>query len=274
MKQILVTNKSYFDGDAIALERDHMKGVVAWLDGEHGEEIILGRAIKNVLGECAHAGKGIAFDVRAFGELGYRFSYIDNVFEEIAFGEGREYAAKVPRAVFFNAAADAERLEALGEKLLRPLEIRIPNSFQKRGDLLARKFQEYVYEHTQIPFGDYLMSLAKSKGVQTRSQICMASGISKYTLSKLINGITRPSKDSLAALAIGLKLTLPEAEEMCNQVGYHLGAMDIVDMAVRFFITEGIYDIDEVNYCLYCHGLEPLGEKPRDDKIERDIDWD
>ena len=123
-------------------------------------------------------------------------------------------------------------------------------------------------------FGEYLSSIAESKGVGTRSQLCMASGISKYTMSKLMNGRSVPSKDTLAALAIGMKLSGYEAEELYNFVGYHLGDTDFVDRVVKFFIAEKNYDIDEVNYCLFYYGYPPLGERPRDEKIIEDIDFD
>lgn len=272
MKDILVTNKNYYEvgGDALNVHNDG--GIIAWLNGEHGEETILRRAIKESLDRCADAGRNIAFDVKAFDGLGYKFSYLDSVFEEVARYEGKASADRVDRAVFYNIPMDMDRMETFERNILRPYEESQKLSFVTKGDELTDKFKEFLAQHRQIPFGKYLMALAERKGVRTRSQICMASGISKYTLSKLINSVSRPSKDSLAALAIGLKLTLDEAEELCNQVGYHLGDMDLEDKAVKFFIKEKVYDIDLVNYCLYCLGATPLGEKPREDNVGRGAD--
>ena len=242
-----------------------------WLE-VHGEEAVLRRAIGAALGRCAEAGKNIAFDVREFGELGYNFSYLESVLTDVVCEEGRTSADMIHRAVFYNVMVDMDKAEAFEMKVSRPYKEEANLSFIARGDMLSAKLKSYLSAHEPIPFGTYLMSLSEKKGIHTRSQICMVSGISRYTMSKVINGISRPSKDSLAALAIGLKLTLQEAEELCNQVGYHLGDMDLVDRAVRFFIGEKIYDIDMVNYCLYSLGIEPLGEKPRDIAIDRYVD--
>ena len=271
MKEILLTNRHSVPQDACALDRAAC-GIIAWLDGEHGEEAVLRRAIGAALGRCAEAGKNIAFDVREFGELGYNFSYLESVLTDVACEEGRTSADMIHRAVFYNVMVDMDKAEAFEMKVSRPYKEEANLSFIARGDMLSAKLKSYLSAHEPIPFGTYLMSLSEKKGIHTRSQICMVSGISRYTMSKVVNGISRPSKDSLAALAIGLKLTLQEAEELCNQVGYHLGDMDLVDRAVRFFIGEKIYDIDMVNYCLYSLGIEPLGEKPRDIAIDRYVD--
>lgn len=280
MKEILLTNKNIAPSDNgifvfdIRQNRKMRYKILAWLDGEHGEEIILSNAIQEALRGCARTGKDIAFDVRDFSQFGYNFSYLNSVFEHVAFEECKEEADRIERAIFFNITICVDKVNPFNADIAYPHEVVVNQSFESIGNSTAKRFTKFLKEHVQSPFGEYIINLAEKKGVFTRSQICMASGISKYTMSKLVNGITRPSRDTLAALAIGLKLNQQEAEEMYNQVGYHLGNMDIVDQAVKFFISEKIYDIDIVNYCLYCHGLEPLGEKPREDKIDRSTNFD
>lgn len=274
MKEILLTNKNHNEVGSGALDVHNGGGIIAWLDGEHGEEIVLRRAICKTLEKCADEGKDIAFDVQVFAKLGYNFSYLDSVFEEVVCSDGKASSDKVDRALFYNINIDTEKIEAFEQHIFNVYEERENLSFTLMGDEFADKFRSYLSEHKEKPFGNYIMQLAKRKGFRSRSQICMASGVSKYTMSKLVNSLSRPSKDTLAALAIGLKLDIGEAEEMCNQVGYHLGDMDISDKAVKFFIKEKVYDIDIVNYCLYHLGYTPLGEKPRDVYITRGTDAD
>ena len=108
MKEILLTNKNIALNDNgvfvfdIRQNRKMRYKILAWLNGEHGEEIILSNAIQEALRGCARTGKDIAFDVRDFSQFGYNFSYLNSVFEHVAFEECKEEADRIERAIFFN----------------------------------------------------------------------------------------------------------------------------------------------------------------------------
>lgn len=272
MKKILLTNRYCTFDNAIALGKYNSDGVAAWSGGGHGEELVLRRVMCAALAKCAKERKDIALDVGFFGTLGYKFSYLKTVFDEVISGEAQAYVDSAERAVFYNAPIFSDELLAYGEGLLRPVCDNENLNFIKHGEHISKKFRQYLSENPPESFGGYLMRLAQSKGFKRSSEICMASGISKATMSKLVNDVSKPSKDSLAAIAIGLKLELDEAEELYNRAGYHIGCTDDSDRALRFFIGEEIYDIDVVNYALYYNKFRPLGERPRDDYIEINTD--
>ena len=102
-------------------------------------------------------------------------------------------------------------------------------------------------------FKDYLLNLIEAKGIEKFSNLYRAAGITKDTFSKILDysKTRKPSKETVAALSIGLKLNLTEAQELYQMAGYSLTSWDFVDKLIRFCISERIYDIDTVN-SLYC----------------------
>lgn len=144
-------------------------------------------------------------------------------------------------------------------------------AFGDCGDYLKDRFERFNKDLKHEPlFRDYLIDLINAKEIKKYSSVYRAAGISRSTFSKITNYISphQPSKETVAALTIGLKLNMEEAQKFYNVAGYYLGQTDFVDRVIRFFIRERIYDIDKVNCCLYEYKHAPLGEKPRDEKYE------
>lgn len=167
-------------------------------------------------------------------------------------------------------------LHSLEKELDRKTKINYDQVFGDNGDSLKNKFIafEKALEYEK-PFREHLLGLIDDRHYKKDSEVYKAAGISKYTYSKItsfkITPPHKPSKDTVAALSIGLKLSLDEAQKLYNSAGYYLGKTDFVDRVVRFFIHESIYDIDEVNYCLDYYGYPPLGERTRDERIKIEI---
>lgn len=172
--------------------------------------------------------------------------------------------------------AEQEVLHSLETELDRNTKIKVDQVFGMGGDPLKKKFIEFEkgLEYAK-PFREHLLGLIDERNYRKDSEVYKAAGISKYTYSKItsfkINPPHKPSKDTVAALSIGLKLSLEEAQKLYNSAGYYLGTTEFVDRVVRFFINEDLYDIDEVNYCLDYYGYPPLGERSRDDRIKFEI---
>ena len=85
------------------------------------------------------------------------------------------------------------------------------------------------------------------------------AGISKEHFSKIKNNVDyQPSKSATMAMVLALKLPLNEAEELMAKAGYTFSTALIQDLVVKFFIQEGIFDVDAVNVELYKLGKKPL----------------
>lgn len=143
-------------------------------------------------------------------------------------------------------------------------------TYQSYNDF-KKEFEEYEVAVNEVPFREYLRKLMEEKGYTNASDLYRAAGISKDVFSKIMNYKLKnykPSKNTVAALAIGLRLNLDEALKFYHSAGYHLGENDFIDRVIRFFIDKKDYDIIDVNICLEEYGYGPLGERTRDVKIE------
>ena len=60
------------------------------------------------------------------------------------------------------------------------------------------------------------------------------------------------------ALALAMQLTPEEADDLLQRAGYIFSPSLLRDLIIKFFIDEGIYNMDEVNLQLHAHGIPPL----------------
>lgn len=161
-------------------------------------------------------------------------------------------------------------IEALEAELQKLDVVTREQSFGDYGDRLRPEFEYYTDRlFPQKCFAEYLSELIEGKRISKYSDVYRAAGISKFTFSKIMNlkKTHQPSKGTVTALAIGLKLDLEEAQKLYNAAGYYLGYSDLTDKIIRFFIEKEIYDINEVNICLLYYNLPILGEQARECKV-------
>lgn len=245
-------------------------------DGENGEEESLRRACREVYDFALKNGcKNIAFDVKSFVENSEDVPYVTNILiEELSSIAEKEKSDDLTFNILFAANGNYEDLlNELDEELSKPVLETVKHAYGAYGDTLKDEFEKFQKSlENEKTFREYLVDLMEQKGVRKSSELYKAAGVSKYTFSKItnfsLNPPHKPSKETVAALAIGLKLNLQEAEEFYNYAGFHLGLTEFVDKVIRFFIKKGIYKIYDVNYCLVEYGYLPLGEKPRREKVE------
>lgn len=68
-----------------------------------------------------------------------------------------------------------------------------------------------------------------------------------------------PSKKTILSLAIALKLTLQETDELLESAGYALSRSLLFDVIVEFFIQKQKYDIFKINEVLFLYDQPLLG---------------
>lgn len=287
MQLILTSNKSVnsdlrvlaSSDEEVILDFGKDKGIAkikagSWQGGGNGEEENLRRVCREVMDYALQNGcKNIAFELDSFVEDSADAPYVTNIlieeFTEIA---EKEKSDDMTVTVLFAANGNKEELiNELDEELSKPVLEDVNQAYGDYGDPLKDEFEEFQKSlKNDKTFREYLVDLMEQKGIRKSSEVYKAAGVSKYTFSKItnfsINPPHKPSKETVAALAIGLKLSLKEADEFYNFAGFHLGTTEFIDKVIRFFIKKGIYKIYDVNYCLLEHGYPPLGEKSRGDK--------
>lgn len=96
-------------------------------------------------------------------------------------------------------------------------------------------------------FVDRLLYYINKKGVRD-SEVYKAAQIDKRLFSKIIsNNEYKPSKDTVIALAMALKLSLAEANDLLSRVGYAFSHSNKRDIIIEFFFREKMYNLIDAN---------------------------
>lgn len=145
-------------------------------------------------------------------------------------------------------------------------------SFYESDDKI-KKFEKYQanLEHDK-EFRCLIYEIINDKKINKVSDIYKKAGISRSVFSRITNlnyeNPSIPTRSTLAALAIGLKLNLQETMELYKSAGYYFGNVNKIDRIIRYFIEYQIYDIDEINRFLIREGLPMLGARSKENDMD------
>ena len=108
-------------------------------------------------------------------------------------------------------------------------------------------------------FSEMLLRLIKESGA-SNADIYKSANIDRRHFSKIVNHPDyKPSKQTVLAFAIALKLNFGTAKELLAVAGFALSKANLFDVIVSFFIEYKIYDVDLVNQVLYKYNQPLLG---------------
>ena len=121
------------------------------------------------------------------------------------------------------------------------------------------KTVEEALSRKQEGFSEALLRLIDRSGMKD-AECYNRANISRQLFSKIRSDpFYQPSKLTVFAFAIALKLTLEETTQLLNSAGFAFNHKNETDLIVEFFITHHKYDINEINMVLDDHVLKCLG---------------
>ena len=108
-------------------------------------------------------------------------------------------------------------------------------------------------------FSQMLLRLIKDSG-EKNSTIYNRANIDRRHFSKIANHDDyKPSKQTVLAFAIALKLDFEQTKDLLAVAGFTLNKTNLSDVIVSFFIEYKIFDVDKVNQALYEYDQPLLG---------------
>ena len=108
-------------------------------------------------------------------------------------------------------------------------------------------------------FVEKMLQYIREKGMKD-SAVYKSAQVDKRLFSKMIsNHKYKPSKDTAIALALALKLSLDEANDILSRAGYAFSHSDMRDIVIEFFFKEKIQNLFDLNEVLYKLKLKIIG---------------
>ena len=116
--------------------------------------------------------------------------------------------------------------------------------------------------HRDMTFSEKMSQLMRKYGFSS-ADVYKAGNVDKSLFSRLqSNPDYMPSKDTAVSIALAMKLSLEEAEDLLRRAGYTLSHAIIRDIVLECCFKKKIFNVIEVNIILDRLGYKPLSRIP------------
>lgn len=120
---------------------------------------------------------------------------------------------------------------------------------------------EDIFDSTNKSFQEQLFQIIDERNLN-EIQVYKNANISRKLFSKIRSDRHyQPTKRTILALCISLRLNLEETRELLKSAGYYLTRSIEFDLMIIFFIEKKLYKIDDINLILFEYGKPLLGSK-------------
>ena len=117
---------------------------------------------------------------------------------------------------------------------------------------------EELMEGLEDSFNTMLLRLIDRKGFSD-VEVYKRANLDRKLFSKLRHEGYNPSKSTVLALCIAMRLSLDESLDLLGRAGYALSPANKGDVILEYCIAHGIYDIFQVNELLFAFDQRLLG---------------
>ena len=250
-------------------------------DGKHGERALLERCYRNVLSLAVELGcQSIALPLISSGLHGFPKDRVLKIAISAISDFLFEQELQVTLAVFDRTAYQ------FSEKIFRdvtayiddhyvlahsdnPQELHASRAFLGAARMKMGRAEAPAPTESPVPKPTKEDLHTRLQGVKSRSfaltlfrfidekgmtdvECYKRANVDKKTFSKIkCNENYRPSKQTVIAFAIALRLDLTETRELLATVGLTLSRSSVFDIIIEFFIENGNYDVAEINETLF-----------------------
>lgn len=130
----------------------------------------------------------------------------------------------------------------------------------KKESRLKERELEDLLKHKPLTFSQLLLKMLDERAI-TEVEFYKRANMDRKLFSKMRNPSYQPSRNTVLAAVVGLRLSVEEAKQLMASAGYGWNRSNDTDIIVMHFLNNRIFDIDRLNLTLYDHGEKTLGTR-------------